>query len=99
MDRREMFALVGALGAGLVSADSAAQADEHGETRKAHGAATPAGGLHAHFCGIHIAKLNPKFKIVTQHYCAAHGGDMFQCVLFDSTGKNAKLLGVEYIIT
>jgi hypothetical protein len=24
---------------------------------------------------------------------------MFQCVLFDSTGANAKLLGVEYVIS
>jgi hypothetical protein len=61
-------------------------------------------GPHAHFCGIHMAKKDPKFQLVTQHYCAAHTDDgledaMFQCVLFDTTGKNAKLLGVEYIVS
>ncbi len=72
---------------------------DHEPTKEEHaGAPGPASGSHAHFCGIHVAKNNPKFQIVTQHYCAAHGDDMFQCVLFDSTEKNAKLLGVEYII-
>jgi hypothetical protein len=42
--------------------------------------------------------------MIAQHYCAAHSSDehgdpMFQCVLFDTTDKNAKLLGVEYVIT
>jgi hypothetical protein len=50
-----------------------------------------------------MAKKDPKFQLVTQHYCTAHTGgaegDVFQCVLFDGTGKNAKLLGVEYLIS
>lgn len=99
MDRRQMFAFLGALGAGIGASSSAGSAAEHGEKKEPGGDHSPLGGLHAHFCGIHIAKRNPKIQIVTQHYCAAHGDDMFQCVLFDSTGKNAKLLGVEYIIS
>lgn len=96
MDRREMFGgLVGALGA---SSFACAHDDKGGV-----GAANPMTGPHAHFCGIHMAKNNPKFQIITQHYCAAHTQDgedaMFQCVLFDTTGKNAKLLGVEYLIS
>ncbi len=95
MDRREMFGLLGALGAGpLAAADHDGKAADGG----------PMAGPHAHFCGIHMAKANHDFQIVTQHYCAAHTGEhadeqLFQCVLFDSTGKNAKLLGVEYIIS
>jgi hypothetical protein len=58
---------------------------------------------HFHFCGIHMAKKNPKLQFITQHYCAAHTGgsegDVFQCVLFDGPGKNAKLIGVEYLIS
>ena len=93
MDRREMFGVFGTLGAAAALA-GAARGDHE---KKPEG--NPAGGMHAHFCGIHVAKNNPKFQLVTQHYCAAHGDDMFQCVLFDSTGQGAKLLGVEYIIT
>jgi hypothetical protein len=96
MDRREMLGALGVLGAALPAAGAA----DH-EAKKD---ASPMTGPHAHFCGIHMAKKDPKFQIVTQHYCAAHTGDhtdaqMFQCVLFDGTGKNAKLLGVEYLIS
>jgi hypothetical protein len=92
MDRRELFAAFGALGA-----TSALHADHEAKP------ASPLAGAHAHFCGIHMAKKDPKFQIVTQHYCTAHSqtghDDLFQCILFDKTGPGAKLLGVEYIVT
>ncbi|MBP3960129.1 DUF1264 domain-containing protein [Gemmata sp. G18] len=100
MDRRELFGALTALGAGPVCgavAEASAKAD-HGA--KGEG---PMSAPHFHFCGIHMAKNNPKLQFVTQHYCAAHTGgsegDVFQCTLFDGTGKNAKLVGVEYLIS
>lgn len=92
MDRREMIGALGALGAVALGT---AKAGDHGAKKDTN----PAAGMHAHFCGIHVAKNDPKFQLITQHYCAGHGDDMFQCVLFDSTDKGAKLLGVEYIVT
>lgn len=90
-----MFGLLGAFGTGLPLA-----ATDHGSKAEAGG---PLAGPHAHFCGIHMAKKDPRFQLITQHYCTAHShdghDDLFQCVLFDTTGKNAKLLGVEYIVT
>src|SRR5438876_1105024 len=57
----------------------------------------PVKGPFAHFCGIHMAKKDPKFQIITQHYCVAHsehhGDDLFQCLLFDSTEKTASSSG------
>jgi hypothetical protein len=102
MDRRELFKLFGGVGMGFaLGGPSPAGADHQA------GGAGPQGPLHAphvHFCGIHIAKHDPKFQLIVQHYCAAHTNDekrgaMFQCVLFDSGSHNAKLLGVEYVIT
>ena len=97
MDRREML---GAVGLGLIGA-GAAVAAHHGKDEKSGDG--PLGKSHLHFCGIHMAKANPKLQFVTQHYCAAHSGgkegDVFQCVLFDGTGANAKLVGVEYLIS
>jgi hypothetical protein len=99
MDRRELFGALGALGAApvcgaLPTAAAAGHADKDGG---------PMSAPHFHFCGIHMAKKNPKLQFVTQHYCAAHSGgsegDVFQCTLFDGTGKNAKLIGVEYLIS
>jgi hypothetical protein len=97
MDRRDMFGRVGALGAGFVLGGAQADAAEHA------GMKSPLSNSHAYFCGIHVAKKDPKFQLMVQHYCAAHTGEgedaMFQCILFDSSEKNAKLLGVEYIIS
>jgi hypothetical protein len=92
MDRRELFGALGVLGAA-----SAAGAHDHG------GKGGPLGEKCLHFCGIHLAKADQKKQFVTQHYCTGHprgeAGAVFQCVLFDGTGADAKLVGVEYIIS
>lgn len=93
MDRRELFGAMAALGAAPLcsAADHGSKSDD------------PTSVPHLHFCGIHMAKNDPKLQFVTQHYCSAHtggaDGDVFQCTLFDGRGKNAKLIGVEYLIS
>jgi hypothetical protein len=108
MDRREWLNLLGAGGAGLAATGAACGADGHAAAKQDHGGGKPAdkflaplGNTHAHFCGIHVAKNNPKFQLVAQHYCGPldSAGDVHQCLLFESCEKAAKLLGVEYIIT
>ena len=99
VDRRKMFGMLGFAGLGLAVGNSESVAANHGGPRNdTAGFMAPVSGLHAHFCGIHIAKGNPKFQLVAQHYCSSRGGDMHQCLLYDSCEKDAKLLGVEYII-
>jgi hypothetical protein len=97
MDRRELFGALGAMSAAPLCTTAANAQHAAG---KGDG---PMGGPHLHFCGIHMAKKNPKLQFTTQHYCAAHTGgpegDVFQCTLFDGSGKNAKLIGVEYLIS
>jgi hypothetical protein len=99
IDRRELFGALGAAAGAGLACTSVASAAQHGHKA----GASPLAGPHLHFCGIHMAKSNPKIQFVTQHYCAAHtggkDGDVFQCVLFDGTGANAKLVGVEYLIS
>ena len=100
MDRREALGLFGAIGAGAVIAGENRLAADHGHARPGGDKfMAPVSGIHAHFCGIHIAKNNPKFQIVAQHYCGPRGDEMHQCLLFDSLETNAKLLGVEYIVS
>lgn len=99
MNRRELFG-----GAGLVAGGAGlSAADDHGGKKEgADGFMAPLGNHHLHFCGFHVAKADPKVQIVTQHYCGMRGdpgGEMHQCLLYDSVGKGAKLLGVEYIIS
>ena len=98
MDRREVLGVLGVLGA-TVGGESLLAAD-HGKKKEAEDKVlAPMTGLHAHFCGIHVAKKNPKFQVIAQHYCGMRSEEMHQCLLFDSLEKNAKLLGVEYIIS
>jgi hypothetical protein len=51
------------------------------------------------FNGIHVAKDDSKFQMEAQHYCSPLKTGMFQCVLFDSTRADARILGIEYIIS
>src|SRR5262245_57142004 len=100
MDRRQLFKEFGTAGVGLALGGEKALADH----ANARGQAGPLAHPHVDFCGIHMVKADPKLQVIVQHYCAAHAGDehgeaMFQCVLCDSSDKNAKLLGVEYVIT
>lgn len=99
MDRREWLGLVGS-GMGVAVGCTAHGADSHGAGTAGDGKLmAPAQALHLHFCGIHIAKANPKFQIIAQHYCMSRSEEMHQCLLYDSTEKDAKLLGVEYIVS
>ncbi len=98
MNRRELLGNLGVLGTA-----AAAHALHPAQAATNHAKEGPMSAPHFHFCGIHMAKKDPKVQFITQHYCAAHtggpDGDVFQCTLYDGTGKNAKLIGVEYLIT
>jgi hypothetical protein len=101
MNRRKWLGLVGAgVGAGAPLGGSELHAGEHPPQKSDdRHLMEPVHQLHAHFCGIHIAKNNPKFQLIAQHYCMSRSEEMHQCLLYDSTEKNARLLGVEYIIS
>lgn len=72
-----------------------------------HGAA-PAGAkapiqeiLHCplSFAGVHLLKELPAFPQVAYHFCKPVNEDLNQCVLYDGTGPDAKLIGVEYLVS
>jgi hypothetical protein len=104
MDRRQLFQLLGATGTGFAIHGGLLHAAPHGGHEGSSLPVTPMTGPHAHFCGIHVAKNDPHLQLIAQHYCTAHAGQdhgegLFQCLLFDSCEANAKLLGLEYIIS
>lgn len=49
--------------------------------------------------GFHAAKDDPSMVMESNHYCNQVNEDFAQCVLFDGNGKDARLHGVEYIIS
>lgn len=95
MNRRDAIALIGTTALGMTGAP--AQAAHEKPTSGAE--KSPIDQLHGYLCAYHIAKKDPRFVVEAHHYCAAINEDVHQCVIFDTNGKNSRILGVEYIIT
>jgi hypothetical protein len=88
------------LGSGLRTPAARAQATGH--------AATPAGVkapiqevLHCPlaFSGVHLLKEMPEWSQVAYHFCKPVNEDLNQCVLYDGTGPDARLIGIEYLVS
>jgi hypothetical protein len=96
MDRRDVLGLLGAAAAGMTVAISDREAAGAAEP---HEGVAPVEGFHLYLCAFHIAKKDPKFQVEAHHYCAMVSDEVHQCIIFDSNGKGARILGVEYIIS
>ena len=90
MNRRDALGVLGAAAA-LGAAEGRAEARDH---RPAHAEGAP-----LYLCAFHIAKKDPGFVVEAHHYCSPLADDVHQCVIYDSRGRNAKILGIEYIIS
>ena len=58
----------------------------------------PLGGIHAYVCGLHFYSGRMAGQVIAHHYCAHGAGDVMQCVIYDSDRKDARLIGIEYVI-
>ena len=59
----------------------------------------PIGAIHAHVCGFHFYADDMKRQVRAHHYCSHQNVEVLQCVVYDSHGKDARLIGIEYIIS
>jgi len=59
----------------------------------------PLGAIHAHVCGFHFYNGEMERQVVAHHYCSHLSEDLLQCVIYDSDKRDAKLIGIEYIIS
>ena len=59
----------------------------------------PLRSIHAHVCGFHFYNGEPQRQVIAHHYCSHRGEDFLQCVIYDSDKPNARLIGIEYIIS
>jgi hypothetical protein len=57
------------------------------------------GNFGLHVCAFHIAKDDPGYQIEAHHYCTPGRDGVFQCTIYDKEKGDAKLIGVEYIIS
>ena len=51
------------------------------------------------FAGVHLMKEFPEVSRVAYHYCKPVNDDVAQCVLYDGTGPDARLIGAEYLVS
>ena len=51
------------------------------------------------FAGVHLLKDMPEWSQVAYHFCKPVNADLNQCVLYDGTGPDARLIGIEYLVS
>jgi len=58
----------------------------------------PIDAINAYLDGFHFYNGHPGVQMEAHHYCSILNEDVIQCVIFDGNTKDAKIMGVEYII-
>jgi hypothetical protein len=51
------------------------------------------------FAGVHLMRDDPSEARIAYHFCKPVSADLNQCVLYDGTGPDARLIGVEYLVS
>ncbi len=59
----------------------------------------PLGPMDVYIVGFHPMKDDPEHQMEAHHFCNQVNQDFAQCVLFDGNGRDARLNGIEYIIS
>lgn len=59
----------------------------------------PLRAFNAYLDGFHFASGDMKMQMEAHHYCGHLNEDVIQCALFDGNEGDAKLVGVEYIVS
>lgn len=59
----------------------------------------PIDALNAYLDGFHFYNGHMHSQMEAHHYCAILNEEVIQCVIYDGNTKDAKLMGVEYIIS
>ena len=60
---------------------------------------SPLGPMDIYLVGFHPMKDRPDEQMLAYHYCHQVNEDFAQCVLFDGSGRDANLTGIEYIVS
>ncbi|SDS12573.1 OBAP family protein [Opitutus sp. GAS368] len=88
--------LLASTGAILLALSLEAQPSPHDHPAPGTG---PLASVHAHLCGFHFYSGDLSRAVSVHHYCSHLRADVFQCIIYDSDRPDARLVGVEYIIS
>ncbi|QEH35541.1 hypothetical protein OJF2_40940 [Aquisphaera giovannonii] len=90
--------------AGLIAArgggEALARAQDHAKATRSGVKAPVEEVLHCPlaFAGVHLEKAEPSRAQVAYHFCKPVHDGLSQCLLYDGTGPDARLIGVEYLV-
>ncbi|GAB3028929.1 OBAP family protein [Spirosoma pulveris] len=59
----------------------------------------PLNKLNMYLDGFHFYNGQMDSQMEAHHYCSSINEDLTQCVIYDGNGENAKIMGVEYIVS
>ena len=62
-------------------------------------AKAPVEAIAMYLNGFHVSKDDPTMQMEAHHYCNQANEDLAQCVLFDGNTAEARMMGIEYIIS
>ncbi|KAI0374967.1 DUF1264-domain-containing protein [Pilatotrama ljubarskyi] len=59
----------------------------------------PIKSIHQHLCAFHVYSQDHSRHVEAHHYCKHLSPDFHQCVIYDSDKPDARLIGIEYIVS
>lgn len=59
----------------------------------------PIKAFSAYLNGFHFYNGNPQAQMEAHHYVSQLNDDLYQAIIFDGNGSDAKIMGIEYIIS
>ncbi|KAH7924576.1 DUF1264-domain-containing protein [Leucogyrophana mollusca] len=60
---------------------------------------TPINRIHQHLCGFHVYAQDHTRHVEAHHFCMHRSKDFHQCIIYDSDAADARLIGIEYLVT
>jgi len=60
---------------------------------------TPISKINMYLDGFHFYNGNMGMQMEAHHYCSKLNEDITQCIMYDGNGEDAKIMGVEYIVS
>ncbi|EGN95371.1 hypothetical protein SERLA73DRAFT_141978 [Serpula lacrymans var. lacrymans S7.3] len=59
----------------------------------------PINAIHQHLCGFHVYAHDHTRHVEAHHFCTHRSKDLHQCIIYDSDDANARLIGIEYLVS
>ncbi|KAF4378385.1 hypothetical protein CsatB_026410 [Cannabis sativa] len=59
----------------------------------------PINQIHQHLCAFHYYGDDMTRQVEAHHFCAHQNEEMRQCLIYDSPAADARLIGVEYLVS